>query len=108
MTVEEEVIAELDHLGATGWLRSIAIRLAATVDERGTASASGELREIMSALDATSKADHASPDSIEALRARVQSEMGMTSLDDHRTARNRGATAPTAPTTKGRRNANVR
>jgi len=47
MTVTEEVTAELESLGVDGWQRAVALRLAATVDESGTASAAGLLRTLM-------------------------------------------------------------
>lgn len=47
MTVTEEVTSELESLGIDGWQRAVALRLAETVDESGTASAAGLLRTLM-------------------------------------------------------------
>lgn len=47
MTVTEEVTSELESLGIDGWQRAVALRLAETVDECGTASAAGLLRTLM-------------------------------------------------------------
>lgn len=47
MSVTDEVSAELESLGVDGWQRAVALRLAETVDESGTASAAGLLRTLM-------------------------------------------------------------
>lgn len=47
MSVAESIGAELDRLGITDWRREIATRLAAKVDDDGTAAAASLLRTLM-------------------------------------------------------------
>lgn len=69
MSVYEAIEAELDRLECDTWDRALALRLAETVDEAGTASAAGLLRSMMHELAGEGGP---SSDAISALRAAVK------------------------------------
>ncbi|MGB3376561.1 MAG: hypothetical protein WBA87_15655 [Microbacterium sp.] len=101
MSVEEEVAAELDRLGIDGYRRAAAVRLAANIDDRGTASAVAELMKLMAEFGGHPSAAEVGGDRIAALRASV----GIPDLRERRTLKRR-ASSPSEG--KGRRHAPVR
>lgn len=50
MSVLGEVEDEMDRLEVSGWQRSVAVALAAALDERPSASMASELRALMTAV----------------------------------------------------------
>lgn len=69
LSVADAVLVEVNRLGATGVTRALLLRLAETVDERGTASAAAELVQLLDAAQAAQKV--AAEDGIEAIRAKL-------------------------------------
>jgi len=50
VAVHGDVEAELDRLEVTGWQRSVALALAAALDEKANASMASELRALMATV----------------------------------------------------------
>lgn len=82
MSVEDEVTAELDRQCVSGWERAAAIRLAVTIDDRGTASAVAQLRDLMSKLGADPTAAGPGPDVVARMKAQLPA--GMVDMGAHR------------------------
>ena len=105
MSVEDEIAAELDRQGVTGWERAAALRLAQTIDDRGTASAVAQLRDLMLKLGADPSAAGAGIDAVAQIKAQLAP--GMVDMGVHRTKKtSSGSGNPTAG--KGRMSAKVR
>ncbi|MFD6699836.1 MULTISPECIES: hypothetical protein [unclassified Microbacterium] len=106
MSVEDEVTAELDRQCVAGWERAAAIRLAVTIDDRGTASAVAQLRDLMSKLVGADPSA-AGPGLDVVARMKAQLPAGMVDMGAHRVQKtSSGNGNPTAG--KGRMSAKVR
>lgn len=105
MSVEDEITAELDHQGVAGWERAAAIRLAQTIDDRGTASAVAQLRDLMSKLGADPSVASAGLEVVALMKAKLPP--GVVDMGAHRTKKTSSGTRNPAAG-KGRMNARVR